>query len=75
MFFVNYSFFNCYGTENQYVIWSLKHVVENSHKIIRCYDKREDEADLCSYRDDILDIAYHSRKEGKPSRIDFDKSF
>ena len=68
-------FFKCYGTEDQYVIWCLKHVIENSHKIIRCYDKRDDEANLCSYRDDILDTAYHSRKEGKPSHIDFDKSF
>ena len=52
----------------------MKHVVENSHKIIRCYGKRDDEANLCSYRDDILHIAYHSRKEGKLVRIDFAES-
>ena len=34
----------------------------------------DDEANLCSYRDDILDIAHHSRKEGKLLRIDFDES-
>ena len=41
---------------------------------MRCYDKKDDEANLHSYRDDILDIAYHSRKEGKLLRIDFDES-
>ena len=27
------SFFKCYGSENEYVIWCLKYVVENSHEI------------------------------------------
>ena len=42
-----------------------KYVVKNSHKIIRCYDMEDDETNLHSYQDDILDIAYHSREEGK----------
>ena len=67
------SFFKCYGTEDQHVIWCLKHIIENSHKIMRCYDKENDEAYLCSYQDDILDIAYNSRKEGKLLRIDLDE--
>ena len=48
--------------------------MENSHKIMRCYDKNDDEGNLRSYRDDILDIAYFLRKEGKLLRIDFDES-
>ena len=67
------SFFKCYGTKDQYVIRCLKHVVENSHKIMRYYDKEDDEAHPCSYRDDILDIAYNSRKEGNLLRICFDE--
>ena len=67
------SFLKCYGTEDQYVIRCLKHVIENSHKMMRCYDKEADEAHLCSYQDDILDIAYNSRKEGKLLRIDLDQ--
>ena len=69
-----FSFFKCYGTENEYVIWCLKYDVENSYKIMRCYDKEDDKTHLRSYRDDILDIAYYSRKEGKLLRIDFDES-
>ena len=71
---LGFSFFKCYGTENEYVIWCLRYVVENSHKIMRCYDKEDDETNLRSYRDDILDIAYFSRKEGKLLHIDFDES-
>ena len=41
---------------------------------MRCYDKNDDETNLRSYRDDILDIAYIPRKEGKLLRIDFDES-
>ena len=41
---------------------------------MRCYDKDDDETNLRSYRDDILDIAYFSRKEGKLLHIDFDES-
>ena len=41
---------------------------------MRCYDKEDDEANLRSYRDDILGIAYQSRKEGKLLRINFDDS-
>ena len=67
-------FFKCYGTEDEYVIWCLKYDVENSQKIMRCYDKKNDESNLRSYRDDVLDIAYHSRIEGKLLRIDFDES-
>ena len=67
------SFFKCYGTEDQYVIWCLKHVIENTHKMMRCYDKDDGEAHLCSCQDDILDIAYNSRKEGKLLRIDLDE--
>ena len=48
--------------------------MENSHKIMRCYDKDDDESILRSYRDDILDIAYFSRNEGKLLRINFDES-
>ena len=48
--------------------------MENSHKIMRYYNKNDDETNLHSYRDDILDIAYFSRKEGKLLRIDFDES-
>ena len=40
---------------------------------MRCYDKSDDDTYLRSYRDDVLDIAYHSRKEGKLLCIDFDK--
>ena len=68
------SFFKCYGSENEYVIWCLKYVVENSYKIMRCYDMEDDKANLRSYRDDILDIAYYSQKEGKLLCIDFDES-
>ena len=60
---------------NEYVIWCLKYVIENSHKIMRCYDKDDDETNLLSYRDDILDIAYFSRKEGKLLRMDFDERY
>ena len=41
---------------------------------MRYYDKEDDETNLRSYRNDILVIAYHSRKEGKLLRIDFDES-
>ena len=41
---------------------------------MRCYNKKDDESNLSSYRDDILDIAYYSRKERKLLRIDFDES-
>ena len=71
---LGFSFFKCYDTENDHVIWCLKYDIENSHKIMRCYDKEDDETNLRSYRDDILDIAYFSRKEGKLLRIDFDES-
>ena len=30
---------------------------------MRCYDKKNDESNLRSYKDDVLDIAYHSRIE------------
>ena len=71
---LGFSFFKCYCTDDEYVIWCLKYDVENSHKIMRCYDKKNDESNLRSYRDDVLDIAYHSRIEGKLLRIDFDES-
>ena len=71
--FCNFSFFKCYGSGNEYVIWCLKCVVDNSYKIMRCYDKEDDKANLRSYRDDVLDIAYCSRKEGKLLCIDFDE--
>ena len=71
---LGFSFSECYGTENEYVIWCLKYVIENSHKIMRCYDKDDNETNLRSYRDDMLDIAYFSRKERKLLHIDFDKS-
>ena len=38
---------------------------------MRCYDKNDDKTGLRSYRDDILDIAYFSLKEGKLFSIDF----
>ena len=60
--------------ESEYVIWCIKYVIENSHKIIRCYDKEEDETNLRSLRDDILDIAYYSRKERKLLCINFHES-
>ena len=69
---LGFSFFKCYGAEDEFVIWCLK--VENSDKIMRCYDKKDGETNLRSYRDDILDIAHYSRKEGKLLRIDFDES-
>ena len=74
--FLDFLFFECYNTENEYVIWCLKYDIENSHMIMRCYDKGDDETNLRSYRDDILDIAYFSRKEGKllRIRIDFDEN-
>ena len=59
------SYFKLYGSENEYVIWCRKYVMENSYKIMRCYNKEDDKANLCSYQDDVLDIAYYSRKEGK----------
>ena len=71
---LGFSFFKCYCTDDEYVIWCLKYDVENSDKIMRCYDKKNDESNLRSYRDDVLDIAYHSRIEGKLLRIDFDES-
>ena len=49
-------------------------MTENSHKLIKCYDKDDDETTLRSYQDDILDIACFSRKEGKLLHIDFDES-
>ena len=39
-----FPFFKCYGTEDKYVIWCLRYDVENLQKIIRCYDKKDDEA-------------------------------
>ena len=74
MTILGFSFFKCYGTDNEHVIWCLKYNVENSYKVLRCYDKYNDETNLCSYRIDILDIAYHSRKEGKLLCIYFDES-
>ena len=71
---LGFSLFKSYGTEDEYAIWCLKYNVENSYKIMRCYDNKNDEANLRSYRDDILDVAYHSQKEGKLLRIDFDES-
>ena len=71
---LGFSFFKCYGTEDGYVIWCLKYDVENSQKIIRYYDKKDDELNLRFYKDDILYIAYHSRREVKLLRIDFDES-
>ena len=68
---LGFSFFKCDGTDDEYVIWYLKYEVENSHKIMRCYDKKND---LRSYRDDVLDIAYCSRIERKLLRIDFEES-
>ena len=41
---------------------------------MRCYNNKSDGSNLRSYRDDVLDIAYHSRIEGKLLRIDFDES-
>ena len=41
---------------------------------MRCYDKKNDESNLRSYRNDVLDIAYRSRIERKLLRIDFDES-
>ena len=70
---LGFSFFKCYGTNDEYIIWCLKYNVENSHKIMRCYDKIDDDTYLRSFRDDVLDIAYHSRKEGKLLCIDFDE--
>ena len=46
---LGFSFFECYDTENEYVIWCLKYDIENSHKIMRCYDKDDDETNLRSY--------------------------
>ena len=70
---LGFSFLKCYGTDDEYIIWCLKYNVENSYNIIRCYDKSDDYTYLRSYRDDILDIAYQSRKEGKLLCIDFDE--
>ena len=67
------SYFKLYGSENEYVIWCRKYVMENSYKIMRCYNKEDDKANLCSYQDDVLDIAYYSRKEGKLLCIDIEK--
>ena len=57
------SIFKLYGSDNEYVIWCLKYDVENSYKIMRCHDMEDDKANLHSYRDDVLDIAYYSRKK------------
>ena len=71
---LGFSFFKYYCTDDQYVIWCLKYDVENSHKIMRSYEKKNDESNLSCYRNDVLDIAYHSRIEGKLLCIDFDES-
>ena len=68
---LGFSFFKCYGMVDEYIIWCLKYNIENSYKIMRCYDKSDDDTYLRSYRDDVLDIVYHSRKEGKLLCIDF----
>ena len=70
---LGFSFFKCYGTNDEYIIWCLKYNVENSYKIMRCYDKIDDDTYLRSFSDNVLDIAYHSRKEGKLLCIDFDE--
>ena len=41
---------------------------------MRYYDKKNDESNLHSYRDDVLDIAYHSQIEKRLILIDFDES-
>ena len=46
---LGFSFFKCYGTENEYVIRCLRYIVENSHKIMRCYDKDDNKTNPCSY--------------------------
>ena len=43
------SIFELYGSDNEYVIWCLKYDVENSYKIMTCYDKEDDKAYLRSY--------------------------
>ncbi len=64
----------CYGTEDEYAIWCLKVNLENSNKIMRAHlDEEEEEMLLRSYADDILDIAFESRKEGKLISIAFDE--
>ena len=68
------SVFKWYVSENGYVISCLKYIIENLHKIIRCYGKEDGKTNLGSYREDILDIAYYWRKEWKLLCIDFDKS-
>ena len=40
---------------------------------MKCYDKEDDEANLCYYRVDILDIASYSSKERKLLRINLDE--
>ena len=43
-----------YGTENEYVIWCLRYVAGKSHKIMRCYDKEDDETNLRSYSTEMI---------------------
>ena len=65
----------CYGSEDEYAIWCLKYDLEKSNKIVRFYThEEEDQFILSSYRDDILDIAFESRQEGKLISIDFDET-
>ena len=57
---LQFSFFVCYGTDDEYIICCLKYNIENTYKIMRCYDRNDEETNLRSYTDDILDIGYHS---------------
>ena len=58
---LGFSFFKCNDTENEYVIWCLKYDKENSHKIMRSYDKNDDETNPRSYRYFfVLQIFYFS---------------
>ena len=55
--FLVFPFFKCYGAEIEYVIWCIKYVTENLHRIFKCYDNK---TNVHSYTDDILDMAYYS---------------
>ena len=41
---------------------------------MRYYDKKNDKSNIHFYRDDVLDIAYHSQIEKRLLLIDFDES-
>ena len=54
---LEFAFCKCHGSDEEYVIWCIQYDFEKSHQVYRG-------SDYPSYIDDILEIAYASKKNG-----------